>query len=245
MALLADGGLNTADSLRVHDSGVLDVTTSESIEPGAKLALALAELMDETSLYLAGEGSFRIEQVAVNPCLIRWHACRTLALIYRDAYFSQHNDRYGERWRHWEQQSKLAREVFVDLGVPIVANPLRRPESPAASWTAGEFSPATYWIQITAVDSSGQESAPSEATAVSVTAAHQLSVSAPGLDPAAAGWNLYIGPAEGQLHRQNSIALDRTSTWQQISDTATSAAKPGEGQAATIRVYRRRRLPRG
>ena len=65
MALLVDGTLNTMESLKAQDSGVLEVSHSEGVDLTAKLEIARHEMEIEIDALLRRSGCGSLEQVAL------------------------------------------------------------------------------------------------------------------------------------------------------------------------------------
>jgi hypothetical protein len=103
MALFVDGPACTIEDLTDQDAGLQDVALNTGINVSTKLRLAMEEIRTDLQLWLnrpvsprgvAWGPMLRIEQVVVTPALKRWEMMYALALVYRDAYFSQLVDRY-------------------------------------------------------------------------------------------------------------------------------------------------------
>src|SRR6476469_1239305 len=105
MALLTDGNPNDTEGLRVFESAILDVAHVEAIDLNTKLCLATEEISEDVLDMLLGHapvwfsaGNQRrllgVSDVVVSPQMKRWQALHTLAVVYRDAYNNQLNDRY-------------------------------------------------------------------------------------------------------------------------------------------------------
>src|ERR1700722_970352 len=112
MMLLTDGSPNTPEDLRVYESAILDVSSTEKINLDTKLRLATEEiseillniLLDQTTAASGGQMTRRllgVSDVVVTRQLKRWHALYTLAIFYRDAYNDQLNDRYLAKWNEY------------------------------------------------------------------------------------------------------------------------------------------------
>ena len=96
MALFTDGAITSIEELSGHDTQLLTVATVEGIDVSRKLALAQDEIAVEVASLLGRQAAPpALEQVVVTPAMKLWHAYRTLEMVYRDAYHSQLNDRYG------------------------------------------------------------------------------------------------------------------------------------------------------
>src|SRR5579863_5249764 len=110
MALFVDGPASTIDDLTDQDAGLLEVALVTGINVSTKLRLAVEEIRTDLHLWLIRPRptlellwgpSLRIEQIAITPPLKRWETMHTLALVYRDAYFSQLVDRYQTKWQEY------------------------------------------------------------------------------------------------------------------------------------------------
>lgn len=245
MALLVDGDLSRLDDLKAQDSGVLDVASGEGIDPRAKLDLAAGEIQEEVDAFLDWEERGRIEQVVASVCLKRWHVLKTLEAVYRDAYFSQLNDRYGQKWRHYESLATEQRRRYFESGVQMVAEPVRRPSRVSAEVVEGATAAATYWLTAAFLDGEGRESAASAAVAVSSPVPHSLQVSVLFPEENATHWNLYAGADEASIGLQNAEPLPVGETWVLPVGGLVSGRSPGNGQAAEFRVVRSGLLRRG
>lgn len=232
MALLVDGEINSLEDLREWDSGILDTADGERIDLNAKLRRAQAEVEEEIERFLWDQGRGSIEQVVIDRALRHWHALKTLEATYRDAYFNQLNDRYGEKWKHYLTLAERQAERYFEAGVAIVAQPLRRPTGLDVVIGDGELAPATYRLQVTAVSPTGQESAPSAVHVATSVVPHSLTVRMPFLPEGAAGWNVYAGLGDGELALQNDTPLGPTDAWVCGPGGVRSGRPPGEGQAA-------------
>ncbi|MCS7042137.1 MAG: hypothetical protein NZR01_05040 [Bryobacteraceae bacterium] len=230
MALLVDGDINSLGDLREWDSSILDTADGERIDLNAKLRRAQAEVEEEIERFLREQERGTLDQVVVDRALRHWHALKTLEATYRDAYFNQLNDRYGEKWKLYLSLAERQEERYFDAGVAIVFQPLRRPAELEASLTEGELAPTTYRLQATAVDGMGRESAPSPVQVVSSPVPHSLEVRLPWLPAGASGWNIYAGSADGPLALQNDAPLAGAAVWRPGREGLRSGRPPGDGQ---------------
>lgn len=231
MALLVDGDINSLDDLREWDSGILDTADGERIDLNAKLRRAQAEVEEEIERFLRDQERGALWQVAIDRALRHWHALKTLEATYRDAYFNQLNDRYGEKWKHYLALADRQQQRYFESGVAIVLQPLRRPAGVDAEFGDGGLPPATYRFQATAVDAMGRESAPSPVQVFSSPVPHSLTVRVPYLPEGAAGWNLYAGLPEEALALQNDQPLGPSEAWTPGAGGLRSGRPPGDGQA--------------
>lgn len=247
MALLVDGTLNTIESLKAQDSGVLEVAHGEGVDLTAKLEVARHEIEIEIDALLRRTGCGSLEQVAATAALRRWHLLLTLSMTYRDAYFSQLNDRYKERWRAYEVEARAAAERLLEDGVGMVKAPLARPGAARAELLAGSLAETSYWVKTSWVSADGGESEASEGVMVAADWPHTLSVRQSGEAPpqAAVGWNVYVGQAPGEETRQNAAAIGLGDAWTLSAGSLAAGPGPKDGQAAEFYCGRRRLLRRG
>lgn len=232
MALLADGDINGLDELKEWDSGVLEVAHGEGIDLGAKLRRAQAEVEEEIEKFLRDQERGALPQVVIDRGLRHWHALKTLEAVYRDAYFNQLNDRYGEKWKHYYELSERQARRYFDSGIAIAYEPLRRPAWVEAEIEDGLNPPATYRIQATAVDGRGVESAPCPVQVEGTALPHSLRLRLPYAPAGAAGWNVYISATDGTPGLQNNSPLGLDEEWMLPVEGVVTGRPAGEGQAA-------------
>src|SRR3954466_13857831 len=119
MALLTDGNPNDTEALRVYETAILDVASVEMIDLDAKLCLATEEISHDvldvlldhtrneyslTQVPVSGDRrKIGVSDVVVSPQMKRWQALHALAVVYRDAYNNQLNDRYGKKWEEYRE----------------------------------------------------------------------------------------------------------------------------------------------
>jgi hypothetical protein len=247
MALLIDGMLNALEALKAQDSGVMDVSHGEGVDLTAKLKVAREEIIIEIEALLRRAGCGSVEQVAVTPALSRWHLLLTLAMTYRDAYFSQLNDRYKERWKAYEAEAGAAGRRVMEDGIGLVRNPLTRPVEMKAETEPGTLAETTYWVKTSWVGVDGGESEASEGVCVPGDWPHTLRVGQ-GAEPppaAAVGWNVYAGKAPGDEVLQNAAPIPLGSEWVHSTGELTEGRQPTAGQEAEYYCSRRRLMRRG
>jgi len=231
MALLVDGEINSLDDLREWDSGILETADGERIDLNAKMRRAQAEVEEEIEGFLRDQERGAVEQVVIDRGLRHWHALKTLEATYRDAYFNQLNDRYGEKWKLYRGLAEQQATRYFSAGVAIVLQPLRRPAALEITVGEGELPPATYRFQATAVDGQGRESAPCGVQVTSSPVPHSLTVKVSYLPEGATGWNLYAAYADGTVALQNEEPLGAAEAWNVPAGGLRSGRPPGEGQA--------------
>ncbi|HEY3439865.1 MAG TPA: hypothetical protein VGK29_03905 [Paludibaculum sp.] len=237
MALLVDGDLNRIEDLKAQDTSVLDVAASEGIDLEEKLNLAWQEVQSEVEFFLVQEGGATVEQVAVSVAMKSWHVWKTLEAVYRDAFFSQLNDRFGQRWRHWVSMAEKQRVRVLEMGLKVISRPVRRPTGMEVEITAGDQPAGSYWLRATYVDESGQESAPSRVRALGALGPHGLTVVVAG----AMRWNLYAGASPEAITLQNAEPMAAGTAWVMPAAGLWAGRVAETGQIADGTV---RRVPR-
>ena len=237
MALLVDGDLSRIEDLKAQDTSVLDVAASEGIDLEEKLMLGWQEVQADVEFYLVQEGGATVEQVAVNLAMKSWHAWKTLEAVYRDAFFSQLNDRYGQRWRHWVSMAEKQRVRVLEMGLKVVSRPVRRPAGLEIEVTAGNQPAGPYWLRATAVDEGGQESAPSRVRALGAIGPHGLTARIAEMTR----WNLYAGANPDAVTLQNAEPMAAGTAWMMPETGLIVGRVCGTGQIPDSTV---RRMPR-
>jgi hypothetical protein len=254
MALFSDGPINDARDLQRYENAILNVAAAESIDLGVKMILAQQDVANELLLFLFRRSSVRdyslasrraqgVKDVVVTEPLRQWHVHKTLALIYRDAYNNQLNDRYQGKWTEYEQLAKASAQTYFQLGVGLVADPVPKACVPVLSTVAGTAAGGMFYVAVTWVNASGQEGAPSAFAEFGTSAGQELVVTVGGLPLNVTGWNVYAGtsPATASLQSENTAAANN---W-----TMTSGPNPGSpipmGQLPTWFIVDHRVMERG
>jgi hypothetical protein len=259
MALLTDGNPNDSEALRVYEAAILDVANVENIDLNAKLGLATEEISEDVldvllghtrTLYsLTASGGDRrrigVSDVVVSPQMKRWHALHTLAVVYRDAYNNQLNDRYWNKWEEYRELARGAKERTLEFGIGLVAAPVPRAGTPVLGETAGTLAGTIYYAQVSWVSAAGQEGSASCATNFQTTDNSSLTAAVVHAPAIAAGWNVYLGLAISTLTLQNSAPLAIGATFTLPGSGLVNGASPGDGQAADMFVTGGRILRRG
>lgn len=255
MALLTDGNPNDTEALRVYESAILDVAHVEGIDLDLKLGLATEEVSQETLNFLldhtlsdpqgVARRSVGVSDVVVTPQVRRWHALRTLEVVYRDAYNNQINDRYGKKWAEYRDLAGAAKEQATTFGIGLVAAPVSRAVMPTLGSVPGASDATTYYVRTSWVSASGQEGSPSVLTTHQTADASSLTVASADPPTVAVGWNVYVGLGPTTLRQQNG-ALQATGQVFALPAGALAAGKiPGDGQAPETYVAGSSTLRRG
>jgi len=257
MALFTDGPINLVIDLQNYENGILTVANTEQIDLAGKSKLAQSEIAAELMLFLLRRFrqpdvlwtvTFRrtigVGDVVVTDPLRRWHAQKTLALVYRDAYNNQLNDRYKGKWTEYEQLAKESAESYFQIGVGLVSCPIARAVLPVLTAAPGAGPAATYYVAVAWVNQTGQFGSASEVAQLTTSTGQQLVVAAVSPPPNATGWNAYVGEAPEATSLQNSSPIAIGNTWT-LAAALQAGAPPGQGQQPTWFLVDQRLIERG
>ncbi len=237
--LLTDGLPNDTESLRVYESGVLDVSNMEGIDLVVKLHLALEEISEDildillshsTDMAAMLRRTKGVSDVVVSPQMKRWHALHSLEVFYRDAFNNQLNDRYQAKALEYQELARAARLHTVRFGIGLVNNPIPRADVPQVTFTFGSPSPASYYIQVSWVSATGQEGAPSILMAFDGAASQVPVIQAVNPPAGATGFNVYASLAPTGLALQNSSPVVVGGSFTLNESGPVSGMAPGNGQ---------------
>ena len=245
MALFTDGTPARIADLEKQESGVQEVAKTEGIDLETKLELGAEETADELLDFLLARGAqdpragerrrAGVGDVVVSRGVRRWHALHTLALVYRDAYFSQLHDRYRPKWEEYRRRARETKEELLRIGVGVVRRPLARPDRAVVSSGPGSQGSQLFYVRVSWTGPAG-ESAPSECIAYQTAPGSALQVEAPAGPPSeATGWNVYVGATEATA-RQNASPLPLGGVFVLAPGGPVSGPAAGEGQGADVFV---------
>lgn len=262
MPLFTDALITTLDQLAAQDSAVLNVTSTEGIDVTAKLTLAQNEIGAE--LVAAASGSpflpanasmwwpgmmlnstFQLQNIVITQPLQMWHTFHTLELVYRDAYYSQLNDRYKAKWNEYIDLSKWASNLLFQTGIGMVADPVPIAGVPQITTLSGPFPPAVYFAQVTWLNAGGEEGAPSAITSASAPNDSVIEIHPASPPPNAAGWNVYVGSTVNTVTLQNAAMLNLDQPWDLPTSGLVFGRSSGTGQAPNYFRQIPRYLQRG
>ncbi len=264
MALFTDAPISTLDQLAAQDTAVLDVASNEGIDASAKILLAQEELgveltsafsrsaFSRTSPSMWWPGSvatslsvLQLPNIVVTPPLRLWHTFRTLALVYRDAYGNQLNDRYAAKWKEYQDLAKWASAMLFQTGIGVVSNPIEVASSPDVDLLSGSQPATMYFARVAWLNSTGEEGMASPVT--SIIAPDQNSVQIRPTNPPAnaAAWNAYAGIAVDAITLQNVTPLGRDQTWLMPTAGLVQGRSPASGQEPNSYSQAPRFLQRG
>ena len=238
MALFTDGNPADIEYLRSYESGILDVAETEGIDLGAKLTLAAEEIGNTLLVFVTRQGSPDVQlrrrqvgltAVVTTPALRRWHATRTLVLIYRDAFGMQLNERYANKVTEYTAVSKQAEEELFQIGIGLSTAPVEKAGQPNVG--SAVVNANTYFIRVSWVNGAGNEGVPSDATAGALSAG--ATVTAPAVpNSRIAGWNIYAGISADTVTLQNFAPLAIGANWTFTGAIVAGGAPAGNGQIA-------------
>ena len=265
MTLFTDGSPASIEDLRRYDSSVENLARDLGINLDAKLSVAAEEVGQEIFDFLLFHGTplgsganlflnippgefnrqrIGLSDVMVTPALRRWHALKTLAGLYRDAYGSDVTDRYRLKWDEYEKLAKEAGDYSFTTGIGLSRSPV--PKAPVAEVTQTSH-PADRIdcsVLITWVNAQSAEGAPSDIWHAALGPGDQIAV--PGPVPAGViGWNIYLGQGDGSPLLQNSPPLPPDALWTNSGGPLRQGKPILEGQPPDYIVVERRILPRG
>ena len=255
MALFTDGPISAAADLQRYENSILDVATSEGIDLGSKLGLAQEELENQLLLFLLRQPTsqecswgFRrtrgVKDVAVTVPMQQWHVHKTLALVYRDAYYNQLNDRYQAKWAEYETLAKASEKAYFQIGVGLVPDPVPKATAPTLSKIRGPGASGTLFVAVTWVNSLRQEGTPSDLVSLGTSQGEALVVT-PGAAPEdIKSWNVYVGTSPSSVSLQNDAPLAAGSAWTMQSGPVSGEALPS-GQEPMWFVPDHRVIERG
>ncbi len=254
MSLLTDGNPNTTIDLQVYEMSILDVAATEKIDLDAKLGLATEEiseivlnlLLDHTRAVDPQTNVRRnmgVSDVVVSSQMRRWHALHTLAIVYRDAFNNQLNDRYAKKWAEYQELARAAKDSTFQFGIGLVNTPIPKAAAPVLGTAAGSGPATTYYVEVSWVSAMGEEGAPSDATATTTTDGSVLTVQAVNPPGVATGFNVYAGLTAASLELQTAAPVAVGTTFA-LASLAAGAA-PGNGQTADTYVVGGPTLRRG
>lgn len=252
MALFVDGPACTIEDLTAHDAGLLRTAQSEGIDVSVKIGLAMEELTAEIQLWLnkprwavnpLWQPVMTIDQIAVTLGIRRWCAMQTLALVYRDAYFSQLVDRYQKKWDEYARLTRDAREAFVASGLAIVMDPVRRAGIPVLGSVPASQAGGVFYSAVSYLNLQGKEGAASEVASVTLSDGNAMTVTAA---DATAAWNVYAGSTLDALLLQNAQPLAAGATWTYTTGASVPpGVRPPKGQLPDLTMPLVRTWTRG
>lgn len=240
--LFTDSPAVTLQDLADYETGITNTAVSEGINLTVKIVLAT----NEVGLQLQGQfpplgtsnnapvSGLTLSNIVVTPALKQWLVYHALELVYRDAYFSQLNDRYQAKWTEYQNLSAAAETLLFQIGVGTVLDPIPQAGPPALSLVPGTLAAGKYFVEVSWMNASGEEGAPSQTAALQVPSGDTLQAQAVNPPANAAFWRVYAGATPDALHLQNPAPLAVGASWIAPGPgLTTSGPQPGDGQKAT------------
>jgi hypothetical protein len=256
MALFVDGPPASIEDLTNQDSGLLDVCRTEQINASTKLMLAAEEIGVELEalferqrfihFFYSGQTRLNLHHLAVTTPVKLWHTRHTLALIYRDAYFNQLNDRFQAKWNEYAKLANSARAQLQEVGVGVVLDPIPRPPGPILTPTPATEVGGIFYFSVTLLNAACEESAGAPPVSIQLANGNAVSVQLTSQPPNARGWNVYTGVSPAALFLQNESPLATDDEWVFYPSAAIATGRiPGSGQQPTYLRPLPRFLQRG
>ena len=255
MALFTDGPINGTTDLPDYESSVFTMAGVEGVDITAKMTLAQEAIGKQILLFLlraplrdskaAVRRAIGVSDVVITRPLRHWHAVKSLALAYRDAYNSQLNDRYLGKWNEYERLAQDAAQEYLQIGVGLVADPIQRGSEPMLTTVAGTGSATTYYVALSWINAGGQEGALGDVGSMLTADGTQLVVSSASAPGNAAAWNVYAGNAADLVTLQNPMPVAIGSNWILPATGLIAGRRPSEGQAVERFLFHDRLIQRG
>lgn len=188
---------------------------------------------------------FDTNQIVISGPLRRWHAYKTLALVYQDAYNNQLNDRYLGKWTEYDKLSGAAAQTLFEVGAGMVQYPVPKAGEPVLNVVPMAVTGTSYYLRISWVGPSGQEGAASDVVMAKSDDGSAILVKSPDAAPGIEAWNIYAASSPDNVQLQNSSPISIGDSWMLPSTGLQAGRLPGGGQAPGWWLVDRRILPRG
>ena len=245
MALFTDGPVSTLDDLAEQDSSVLDVASTEGIDVSRKLALAQDEVEMEVITLLPRVGvTAGLDNVVVTKPLRLWHTFHSLALVYRDAFYSQLNDRYQGKWEEYGKLARWAAAKLVQTGMGMVSDPMPKAAQPELTPVTGTFGETILFASAAWVNREGEEGCASAPASAQLSAGTTVRVTPKWKPSNAVGWNVYVGTSSDEMCRQNDTPIAPGTSWT-VGSLRSEGERPRDGQSPNYVRALARVLERG
>ncbi len=248
MALWKDASTPTVHDLRLYESGILDMASTENVDLGDKLLVARREVGNELQAYLHEDmntAAADLNRTVVTPHLRQWLVLHTLSVVYRDAHFNQVSPRYKGKWNEYAALANEARRNLWIAGVGLVHNPLYRPGGPQVATISGPQPAGSYFVRVSWVSDMNEESEASEIIGVVKMSQGLIAVTVSGAPSGVMGWNVFVGTSEDTVRRQNQGIISVADTWTEPSGGLVNGESPGHGQDPDVFIRRQNILMRG
>jgi len=230
MALFVDGPASDAGDLARLDGGLLETAAALSIDVTTKLQIAHETLAADLQIWLDRIGGIAMEQVVVNDALRTWESTQALAMVYREAYFSDLAERYHVRWDEYSRLTRQAYERFVAGGLPTVSDPVRKATPPVLGIINGPQSGGSFYASVAWVNAAGKEGEASDASSLDVPDGRIMTIQATMKPSNAVGFHVFGGTDLNKLTRRNEVPLPPGASFLYIPGSSASGPLPGRGQ---------------
>lgn len=239
MALLTDRDVVDVRDLLSYENDLLETADRERVELDTKIELAAAEIRTETEIEVdrilrvglhGGSSNTRVESIVATPSLVRWIQQRCLALFFFECFGHQRNERFREKFEHYQKQAETAKLQFLQRGIGVVDLPLPRASAPSIESTGGALPAGNYYFAVTWTNTRGQESDLGTPGSTVAEGGTGIRVSHPAAPAAANGWNVYAGRTPDLLYRQNTTAMALEDSWLVAAPISESLPFTGSGQ---------------
>jgi hypothetical protein len=265
MTLFTDGSPASIDDLRRYDSSAESLAHDAGINLDAKLSVAAEEVGQDVFSFLLFQSSpngsggslfqnsvpgeatrqkIGLSDVMVTPALRRWHALRTLAGLYRDAYCSDVTDRFRLKWEEYEKLAKDASDYSFTTGIGLSRSPVPKAPVAVVTETSATVDRTDYSVRLTWVNSGGAEGAPSDSWHASLGSGDRIAIVGPA-PSTITGWNVYLAAENGAPLQQNVAPVSPDEAWTNPGGTLRQGKTLLEGQPPDYIVVERRTLLRG
>ncbi len=148
------------------------------------------------------------------------------------------------KWEQYENLAKEAAEFVFATGIGLTRTPI--PKAPLA--IVAEVDPtalrADYSVQVTWTNSIGGEGSPSDVWQAPIASGDLISVPGP-VPPTVTGWNVYLGPRDGEPLLQNTVPIRIGSSWAKPDADGLQGRPIMHTQIPDYLVVERRVLLRG
>jgi hypothetical protein len=171
-----------------------------------------------------------MSEVVVTPPLERWHALRTLELIFSDLNGRQVGNRFEGKWKEYERRARWAAETLYRSGIGLVSSPIPRAEPAELQVLPGSLASAVYHVSVAWKDGRGESGAPSVVRVVSVPETGVIGVRAIDAPANAVGFDVYAGETESTMVRQNDAPVGVGEEWVMPETGLRDGAEPPTGQ---------------
>jgi hypothetical protein len=172
-----------------------------------------------------------------------------LAVVYRDGFNNQLNDRYQAKFAEYQGLATEARQHTFQYGIGLVYNPVPVAVGPQIGFATGTLEATTYFVRVSWVSGSvaaaGAEGAPSAVTTYDAPPGSVPVVKAIAPPSNVIGYHVYLGLTEDTVTRQTSAPMAAGTSFTLPGTGLVNGAAAGDGQSPDVYVADTRLLRRG